>query len=755
MFDEYEWSSSLVGGLFLLGGAATSWAGARLRAERFTPQTLAGPLIVGALVSLLDQPQPTWFGALTGGALILAGLVTAWGWAINDRVLRRLRTHRLYAPPEAIRALTRPRHSGRIGRVLIALGVAFVAASSSHTAIFLAFLLADGLIAAREERRLRVSGEHTKMVGPFWNVETSVYFLVIVLVVASIGSVLDGSLTWVEPGWTIEQSAPLLQALLATTIAVAALCGTVTGIALQIRSTAFGVEIALAVLPRWRLAAVVPLVSVAALLTAMLLGRWSTLHNELGALLPSISVHLSILAILYVLWVTLKSVSSLMRNEPLVDYVGASVGVADWADQIRMYGWNAERGMQSPNSLRLLERALLGAMRQSDVWLFDALVAQWTSNVRTHPVIAALEPFMADPQERRKTRFDAPLAWDKAAFFDGLDIGLSQLSSALAARPDFNEYLARLAPMPGIVYPAIDPERSFYRDPVRSSPPPGFRVLHSLTAYAANAEDRELVRWLISAHWANRLQLAVVWAERASSTDDNDHFHSIDYAEQAFESLATLTKAGPTGRDEDRNSAVWAVLDALDVAGRHGTIRAGLSVIDAMNPYHDASWPWHFERMKTLTRKPSTPIGWMMRMVERSVDELIASGTDRSWSFRREFGQIGEWWGAVVATIPDRTHTRSDFAEDRFKEELQRRGVDVLTRLLAHLLDAEPEFASDTRLDQRGIIGELLGFLAEAPPAIQDSIIAFVREWAQGGAARSWAVEACDRYVAAQDSAES
>ena len=142
-------------------------------------------------------------------------------------------------------------------------------------------------------------------------------------------------------------------------------------------------------------------------------------------------------------------------------------------------------------------------------------------------------------------------------------------------------------------------------------------------------------------------------------------------------------------------------------------------------------------------------------MVERSVDGMLEDSPDRSWSFRYDFRQLGEWWVAVVAAIPDRTHTHNEFTEDRFEEELQERGVDVLTRLVGHLLASEPEFASDTSLGQRGTIGDLLRFLADAPPAIQGSVIAFVRRWAQDDAARSWAAEACDRYVAAHDSADS
>ena len=486
----------------------------------------------------------------------------------------------------------------------------------------------------------------------------------------------------------------------------------------------------------------------------MLLGRWSTLHNELWALLPSISVQLSILATIYVLWVTFKSVSSLTQDEPLVDFVGASVLAADWPDQVRMYGWNAGSGRQLPTSLRLLERSLLGAMRQSDVWLFDALADQWRSNAGTHPVIRELHWPASDPQRWQTARLNTPLDSDKAAFFDGLDIGLSQLSSALTARPDFTEFLGRLAPMPSIVYPAIDPTGPFHREPFGSTPPPGFRFLYSLTVHAANAEDRRLVRWFISAHWSNRIELAVAWSERAWPTDDDDLFDTNDYARQAFESLASFTDPGATGRNEDRDAAVWAVLTGLDAASRRGTISAGLSAIDGMKPYRDASWPVHFERMRALTRKPATPISWMMVMIERSVDGMIEDAPDHFRGFSNEFRQLGEWWVAIVAAIPERTHTHNEFTEDYFKEELQERGVGVLTKLVGHLLGSEPEFASDASLGQRGTIGDLLDFLADAPPATQGSVIAFVRRWAQDDTARLWAAEACDRYVAAHDSAD-
>ncbi|MXZ47563.1 MAG: hypothetical protein F4Z08_11395 [Chloroflexi bacterium] len=753
MFDGYEWSSFVAWGLFLVGAVATIWAEPRLGAKRFSLQTVAAPFIAAALVPLLAQPHLTWLGAFTGGTVIAAGLVTAWGPEVNERVLLRRQKHHLYTQPMAISALSRSRHRKHVGRVLVALGIALTGGSASYAAIFIAFFLADGFSAVRAERRLRASGEHTRMVQLLWDSSTTLYLLTIVLIAGSTGAVLDGSLTWVEPGSTIQDSAPLLQALLATTIAVAAIGATATGIALQIRSAGFGGEIALAVVPRRRLLAAFPLVSLAALLTVVLLGRWSTLHNEFWGLLPSISVQLSILATVYVLWVTFKSVSSLTRNEPLVAFVGTSVLVADWPEQVRMYGWNAGRGRQLPNSLRVMERSLLGAMRQSDVSLFDALVYGWTFNARTQPVIAELDRPAGNPQQRRTALLDTPLAWDKAAFFEGLDTGLSHLSSALAARPDFKEYLARLAPMLDTVYPAIDPEQPFHPG-LFGSAPPGFRFLRSITVYAANSEDRRLVRWLLSAHWSNRIELAIAWAERAWPTEDDDLFDTLDYAEAAFKSVATFAEPGPTGSDEDRDAVVWAVLTGLEVASHRGTISAGLSVIDAMKPYHDAGWPWRFERMATLTRKPSAPIGWMMTMIERSVDGMIEVDTDRSWNSRHDFRQIGEWWVAVVAAIPSRTHTHDEFTEDRFKEELQGRGVDVLTRLVLHLLDSEPEFASDTGLGQRGVIGDLLRFLSDAPPATQDSIIAFVRRWAQDDAARSWAAEACDRYIAERDSAD-
>lgn len=348
MFDGYEWPSFVAWGLFFAGVVATTWAGPRLGAKRISLQTVAAPFIAAALVPLLAQPHLTWLGAFTGGTLIAAGLVTAWGSEINERVLLPRQMHCLYTQPIAITALSRSRHRRHIGRVLVALGIALAGGSASYVAIFILFFLADGFSAVREELRLRASGEHTRMVQLFWDSSTTLYFLMIVLIAGSTGGVLDGSLTWVEPGSTIQDSAPLLQALLATTIAVAAIGATATGIALQIRSAGFGGEIALAVVPRRRLLAALPLVSLAALLTVVLLGRWSTLHNEFWGLLPSISVQLSILATVYVLWVTFKSVSSLTRNEPLVAFVGTSVLVADWPEQVRMYGWNAGRGRQLP-----------------------------------------------------------------------------------------------------------------------------------------------------------------------------------------------------------------------------------------------------------------------------------------------------------------------------------------------------------------------------------------------------------------------
>ncbi|MQA01032.1 MAG: hypothetical protein GEU80_17240 [Dehalococcoidia bacterium] len=511
--------SAGVAALFFASSIAMFASAKRLRQSTRIVNALHSPLFAGACVTLLTGADPSWLGLLTGALLIGIALTGAWGPEFNSQFLLRRQSHRPYTQPGIITSLSRSRHSDRLGRILIALAVALIGATAAHFAVLVAFLIADGWLGLRLERAWRTDGRNSAIVGPLWSVRTLLSLLVVMIVIGSSGAVLDGSLVWLPPGVEILEAAPLLQTLFATELAVAGIGGASIGIALQLRSNAFGSEIASALLPRWQLIAAVPIVATSLLIFVALLGRGDASSWVLG-LLPSIAVQLALLTVGYVVWLTYLVLSSAAKHDSLVEFVSDGVLRQSWPDEVRLYGWNADRGRPPPDSIRLLERSILGAMTQSDTWLIDALIYNWTFKARTESVLHRITMPPGNPNRWREAQLEIVLEWDEVDYFDGLDIAIQRLLAAVAAHPRFDAYLGHFTPLVNLVYPAVGRDRQYRSSILREEPPPGFRSLFMLTALSERAGRTELVHELVARYWQDRVKLGVVWSERITPADD-------------------------------------------------------------------------------------------------------------------------------------------------------------------------------------------------------------------------------------------
>lgn len=747
MIDEAQWYV-VVGVVRLVPVAlAAAWVGCWLDNKRFSVRPLGTlrslPILAGAVLAVLVPPQLSWLGALTGASLIAGSSAMLWAPEISHHAMFRRRSRAPWTHlDDAARALARPRHSPHMGRAVMAVGVGLLGGSPYYLAIAVAFLIAEAVSAALSERTFRVAGRHGRMATPFWDAKASLFVFAALTAAASTGGVLDGRLTWVAPG-AHEGPALLFQALLATNVAIAAIGVATTGIVLQIRSAGFGTEIAWQVLPRWRLLIAAALMTTSAMLNIWLLGRWDSADRDTSSLLPSIAVQLSIIAIAHAAWAAGAAVWSLIQDKSLLDLIERRVARAGWADEVRGYGWNAHRESQLPESLRLLERSLIGAMRQSDIGLFDALVSRWADAASEQSPIVELVRPAGDWRQRHAAQHDARPDANTAAFFDGLDIGLSHACSALARRPDFAEYLPRLTPMLEIVYPAVGPAQPLYGG-LSPSPPPGLRFLRALAAQATDANDLASNR--IVHRWQECIELAVVWAEREWSDGSDEVQRASVYAERAFESLAALAEPGPAP-SEARKWVVPVILAGVNAAHHSRTIIVGLSVIDGLAPYRDAQWAFEFEMMARVARKADAPTARMMSMFERSVDGII-EGTPAPL-IRPEFTRMGAWWSAMLEGIADPDQGASENAGVHSSRGIEEQGVAAITRLAGDLLASKAHLpASDAYFGQRAVVHELLGFLSPTPRSVQELVLAYVREWAESDDGRSWAADACERYEA-------
>ena len=744
-------SEPLALGAMGVAGIAATWAACRLDRAPFAVRPLGAlrvlPLLAAAALVPFVPPHPSWAGVASGLIFLVVGVAAMWGDDIARWAYWYGRPNGTHARLEAAaRPMARPRNARHMGRALVAISVGLAGWTTEYAAISAAFVVAAAVQVAADERRWRLAGRHRSLVEPFWSVRGTLSFTTVAGAAFATGATMDGDWVWISAGgYGQDGGALLLQALLAALLGLFAIGAAAIGVALQLRASHFGMAVAWALLPTRRIFAVLMTVVAVALATLWMLGRWGDLHSESGSLLSSVAVQLSIVAAGATAWATATVLWALVRDRNLDELLGELVARGDWAAGIGTYGLNAWQEPRLPESIYLLERSLLGAMRQGDSGLFDALVLRWIEAARRQAPVSTLDDVVEEAQ--RGLVGDARVASARAAvadprldaadadFFYGLDVGLARMTVALEKAAHFEAYAPHLAPLVGILYPPIGPGEPPYDGRSRGAPP-GFRFLRRLALNLGaddDSRDRVFRRW----RWCTAA--AITWAEREWS--DEPHRASV-YAERCFVGVAAMADAHPF-----RPWVIEVLVAGVESAREHHTIFAGLRELDRLEPYGDIEWAHHFGAMGSIATRLPSPHGLLTRMFSSTVAAEVHSDVPLLHHQERA---LGEWWAAIVAGLDGAAQRRDIVDIDvAYMDETRELALESMKQLAGHWLSSPPRFGGSVSPHQRQVVDTVLAVLPPHSLETRRAILAFVRDWAAADDGRGWARDVCDKYESA------
>lgn len=474
---------------------------------------------------------------------------------------------------------------------------------------------------SRSELHLFRSGRAREYAGPLWPLRVSTFILLIAALAAWTGAVVDGYFSWIDVSSSPTEGPLVIQALLGAEIAIVSLSATAVGLTVQLRSTSFGADIALAHLHPRRLIGAF-FCSVAIIVLAIyVLGQWNGVSEPVSGLYPSLLVHGALFTTGWLVYEAASAVFDLTRVHRVVDAVGNLTLANDWQDEIRVYGWNSDR--PSPRSVHLLIQAVQGAIRIADLELLERIVSTWAHLASTQPGIRQFDFFAPTADEANSARLAVDVDWRDAEFLNGLDVALAQVVRNVAAIPGVNSAQIRaLSPLAGLPYPPFS--RTGHHHEIRGfyvSDIPGFRTLAELTEALLDIGDEAAVRWLLDRYWRDRGRLAIHWAERLTDDQEKNRrlLPRLSLANHLFGLLPTYaSKSSP----ETRKRIVEAIIDILQVADSRAAISTGLRSIDLMDPYDSGDLWSMWREIANIASKPHADIGWLVAIVERAASRI-------------------------------------------------------------------------------------------------------------------------------------
>ena len=270
-----------------------------------------------------------WSLFLPGVWLVGVGILSLWGSEINERFIAPRRIARIWLVPRWIVGPTNTRNSNDLGFLCIVIGLGIVGGGILHAVAASLVILPVLRRVARSEIALLTSGEASKFTPPVWDLSVSaIVFLGIVLTIAT-GALLDRHYSWIDVS-SPSQGPLVLQALLAVEVGIASLAAAVVGLAVQLRSSSFGADIAFSQLRRDRLIASFGSVLSVIVATVVVLGHWNGAKEPFDGLFPSLVVLGALLTSAWVVLEATLAVRDLARVRYVVDSVSRLTLTNEW-----------------------------------------------------------------------------------------------------------------------------------------------------------------------------------------------------------------------------------------------------------------------------------------------------------------------------------------------------------------------------------------------------------------------------------------
>lgn len=621
------WTASVLG-MFLFFAATLAW----LTRPGTPRQQRAGSKLMIPLLALMIATfgggTLRWSLALPGTWLAGVGVLTIWGGEINERLIAQRRVARIWLPHWTT-IFTNTRNSANLGLLSVVLGLAMVAGGAFHAVSLLLVSLPILRRVTRSEVRLLKSGEASNFSPAIWSSSVSVVVLAGLAFAVLTGLLVDRHFSWIDVSSPSSEGPLVLQALLAVEVGVASLSAAAIGLAVQLRSSAFGSDIAFSQLSRNRLVASFVILLTTTVATIFVLGNWNDLKGPLSGLLPSLVVQAALAAAAWVVFEATTTVMNLASVRNVSKSVGNLALANDWQEQLRTFGWNAHRpgfgpirGFRLPRSVHLLIQAIQGAVRTGDLGLLQDIVSDWSDNAATQPAVAQFRGYARTADALEQALFDKELDWKDASTLDGLDIALAYVVQNASAIPGAGRvYVRTLLPLAQLTYPPFSKDVKYHDVRGYYNEIPGFRTLDELIQTAAHIDDAEAVRWLLVEYWPTRVRLAIHWAERITPDDEkNGTFPRLPVAEHLFDMLAGYAKIWSTdSRKTVRGEVIQVLVQAVSVAESSAAITEGLHKVYEVVDYDDDTIWFHWQDLKRIAEKPRADTAWLGAILDRSV----------------------------------------------------------------------------------------------------------------------------------------
>lgn len=590
--------------------------------------------VLALAIATLGGATFRWTLFLPGVWLVGVGITSLWGREIDARFIAPRRVARIWLP-HWIARLGNTRNSIDLGLLCIVIGLAIVGGGLLHAVTALLVILPQLWRLGRREVRLLRSGEASTLFSPIWDLSVGAVVLLGLALAGATGGLLDRHFSWIDVSSSSTQGPLVLQALLAIEVAIASLSAAAIGLAIQLRSTSFGTDIAFAQLRRNRLLAAFSPLIVMIVATIAVLGQWNDAREPLDGLVPSLVVHGALLASAWVVFESISTVIELTRVRHVANTVSGLALANDWQDQLRLYGWNAIH-MDTPESVYLLAQALQGAVRIGNIELLESIVRDWVFIAGTQPAIQRLNPLIPSPEALEKLAA-TDLAPEDADFLDGLDIALAQVVRTTAMVPGVTgPHIRALTSLAGLTSPPLSKDRHHHEIRGYSEGLPGFRTLDELTWQAAHVGDGGAVEGLLSMYWRENGRLAIKWAERLTPDDEKDgSLPRLPFAERLFELLVAYAEVPlPRSRGTIREQVVRIIVDLVSAAESRAVILIGLHKLHGVVDYDDDTLWFLWEDFGKIAQKPATDSGWLGAILDRSVSRTVSlDGRESTVSF--------------------------------------------------------------------------------------------------------------------------
>jgi hypothetical protein len=470
------------------------------------------------------------------------------------------------------------------------------------------------------------------MFSPVWRLPTAAALVGGLLYLLLLGLVADQSVNLVDtsPG---SQTPQLLQAALGAEGAIGALALAVLGIAIQIRASSFGADLAIRLHSWSGLAALAVGLVVSIVLTALVLGNWNTWGDDGSHAAVVLMLSFGIMALFTIAVVRFVANSSNSRG--ILDPVADLALSHRLEDDLRIFGWNSNSSYRFPIAVSFLSQALIGAWRQNDLELFTDIVDRWVWNLEQQDFQGRMQPphtpsLLNDRQGQLEWKKNRVMSWEDADAYDGLDIALSRsVRSIYSAIQKDTNYVYKLAGLARLVFPPFGPDRKGNFEIARwgweQQSIPGFRVIDELANFFIRNEDWNALTWLLEDVWHEKAILAISWAEaNTEESIKNGDYPRLRVSKELADWVARCRDlAGLNNAQELRDASTRVLVNLAAEAESLASLREILSVLQSTETFADHTFAWSMRDMTRIAGKQHVPMNQLLLLLKRHNETLL------------------------------------------------------------------------------------------------------------------------------------